>query len=323
MKVLVVFLIFLCVFPLFSTSVSDYVFDSVSLLEKAVTGMMTVGIGSFTYADKKVGSQLSGFLEEHYSRALRENNKFNLVERSKLNEILDEIKLGLSGLLEEETVIEPGSLRGLQGLITGRFFDIGMNVAVFVKLIDVETGTVLADTEINIPKNSIPPTVHIVPENYNDALFIIDELSEVDGASTSDLIVKTWTTRGNGGVYRDGEELVINFYSNRDCYLKIYHIDVNGNTQLIFPNDYINSNHIRAQRIYKIPDSNNPFTFILGAPYGAEFIKVVASTLQFNDIETAFETIGKASSSITSRGLGVVQRQEQRAEALISYTIIE
>ncbi len=192
-----------------------------------------------------------------------------------------------------------------------------------LELVDIETGTLSGKAELTLSKLTIPASVSILPDNYNDAMYVLDELSEVQNAGNEEFVVKAWTTRGDGGVYREVERLVINFYANRDCFIKLYHIDVHKKMKLIFPNQYSPNNRIIGRKIYKIPDSSYPFTFNLTAPYGAEFIKVIASTVRFSDIEESFQEIGSASARIVARGLSVNARPEQITEALISYTIIE
>ena len=184
-----------------------------------------------------------------------------------------------------------------------------------------ETGTILASDEMVISKSNI--SVSILPDNYNDALYIIDELSNISSASSENLIIKAWIERGNGATYVDGEDLIINFFSGTDCYIKVYHIDVNGQVQLIFPNIYYSDNFIKEGTIYRIPDTQYPFKFNLEQPYGTEFIKVMASTVQFADIEESFTDIGKATRGLLERGLTVEQREGQITEILLNYTIIE
>jgi len=62
---------------------------------------------------------------------------------------------------------------------------------------------------------------------------------------------------------------------------------------------------------------------VLDEPYGTEFIKVMASTSQFADIEESFKDLGQASKERLTRGLTVEQRQGDLAEKLIRYTIVE
>jgi hypothetical protein len=80
-----------------------------------------------------------------------------------------------------------------------------------VELLNVETGTVTRKAELLISKDLIPPTISLLPDNYNDALFVLKELSEVANAYNTDFVVKVWTDRGEGGTYREGEELSIHF----------------------------------------------------------------------------------------------------------------
>ncbi len=287
------------------------------------TNTIAVGLGVFHFSDKSIAGNFSYYLENKLSIALKENNKFELVDRDKLDEILEEIRFGLSGLADETTTIEPGRLKGLQAIISCRYYNESNNVRVFMELLNLETGTVTSVKEILIPKNLIPEGIHFIPENYSDALFVLDEISELNNSDNDLLQVKAWTKRGNGGTYQNGENLVVNFYSNKDCYLKIYHIDVEGKISLIFPNHVYSDNFIQAQRIYKIPDRRYNFTFSLGSPFGTEFIKVIASVNQFEYIENSFEELGSINDEFVSKGLTINVKEEEAAQILISYTIIE
>ena len=73
----------------------------------------------FIYADKGVSSTFSYFLQEKFAAAILRNDKFELADREMLDEILEEIKFGLSGFVDESTAIEPGQLKGLQGIESG------------------------------------------------------------------------------------------------------------------------------------------------------------------------------------------------------------
>ena len=92
---------------------------------------------------------------------------------------------------------------------------------------------------------------------------------------------------------------------------------------LIFPNTFHKNNKIEKDKIYTIPDDSYGFTFVLGEPFGTEFIKIIASTTQFKDIETAFESLGEGSSDMIDKGLTIEQREGKLAEVLFSYTILE
>jgi hypothetical protein len=68
-------------------------------------------------------------------------------------------------------------------------------------------------------------------------------------------------------------------YSARDCYFRVIHVDVNGNTKVIYPAADIDNNFIRAGQTRRIPDN---FSFLLEPPFGEELILVAAYDRPFN-----------------------------------------
>ncbi|HOV63651.1 MAG TPA: DUF4384 domain-containing protein, partial [Spirochaetia bacterium] len=123
-------------------------------------------------------------------------------------------------------------------------------------------------------------------------------------AAVDALTVSLSTDRGPRGAYRDGEDLVISVAVNQDAYLKIYHVDVRGNTQLIWPNCFGGGDgKLSAGTLVTIPAPGDPFRFRLGAPYGTEFIKAVASTVPFEDREEDFSDLGTDSRKVITRGI--------------------
>ena len=280
-----------------------------------------LGLGNFHYADKKIGSQFSQYLDEKVSKALHEGN-FEIFEKDKLEQIMEALRLSLSGLTDPDTMLDPGKLKGLQGLVSGRFLADGEKLIIFLELTDLETGTQLAKYELEAARNSIPASVSILPENYNDAVAVMEELKEVFNADNKDFVVRMWNPRGDGAIFRDGEEYVINFFSNRDCFIKIYHIDVNNTATLVFPNQFYANNFIKAGSLYQIPDAKYPFRFKLKEPFGTEIVKCIASTVQFDDIEQSFTPLTQKEETFRVRGWATVPVAEQITEAIMSYTII-
>ena len=303
--------------------IGTYLASCVQRLGAAVNGRLVVSLGTFTYADKKVGSAFSRLLEEGLSTGLSRQGSFELFARDKLDAILTAQELNLSDLVDQETVVPLGRMKGVQALLSGTFFDTPAEVRVYLELVSLETGTVAARAETAIPRTAIPASVSILPDNYNDAMYVLDQLGQVGAIGSGAFEVRAWSVRGNGGTYRDGEQLVVNFFANRDCFVKVYHVEVEGRTKLIFPNPYYRDNAVRGGRICRIPDASYSFTFDLGAPYGTEFIKVVASTVQFTDIEEAFQDMGRVSKAVVARGLNVTAKDVQIAQATFSYTILE
>jgi TolB-like protein len=67
-----------------------------------------------------------------------------MIEREKRNEVLDELEFGVSGLAGEEYAAELGRLLASSHIVAGSVFDMAGALAVTCRVIDVETGEVLA-----------------------------------------------------------------------------------------------------------------------------------------------------------------------------------
>ena len=281
------------------------------------------GFNTFTYTDQGLASAFSRYLESSLSLALQQCPQYELFARDKVEQILETQQLALSDLVSQKDTVRIGHLRSIQAMLSGRFFDAGVNVEVFLDLTAVETGTVGGAAKVVIPKTLIPSNIALLPDNYTNAVRVLGELGSIQPEKDDEFEIKAWTPRGDGGAYVDGEKLAIHFYANANCYLKIYHIDVNGNMALIFPNQYQPDNLIKKGTVYTVPDTSSGFVFKLGKPYGVEFIKVVASTEQFKTIEKSLNNLGPSSKALITRGLSVEQRQAQMAEVMLNYTILE
>jgi hypothetical protein len=72
--------------------------------------------------------------------------------------------------------------------------------------------------------------------------------------------------------------MTLRVYSERDAYFKITHIDVNGNSQAIYPVSPQDNNFIKAGETRQIPDNTR---FRMTPPYGEEMILVGAYTQPF------------------------------------------
>ena len=49
--------------------------------------------------------------------------------------------------------------------------------------------------------------------------------------------------------------MTMRIYSAQDCYFRITHVDVHGNTQVIYPTNQRDNNFIRAGETRRIPDN--------------------------------------------------------------------
>jgi hypothetical protein len=71
-------------------------------------------------------------------------------------------------------------------------------------------------------------------------------------------------------------------YSEWDCYFRIIHIDVNGNTQVIYPTSSNDNNFICAGQTRRIPDNTR---FRMGPPFGEDIILAAAYDRPFTSVQ--------------------------------------
>ncbi len=69
--------------------------------------------------------------------------KFIVLERDKMDDILQEQGFQLSGCTKNECVVEVGKLTGVEQMVAGNIGKIGKIITITIRLIDVETGHVL------------------------------------------------------------------------------------------------------------------------------------------------------------------------------------
>jgi hypothetical protein len=291
-------------------------------LYKADAPALVVSFGAFTYSDQRLASPFSQYLADNLALAMKNCPQFELFAREKLEEILEAQELSLQDLFSQKDPVRLGQLKAVKAVVSGRFFDAGRNIEVFLDLVSVETGAALGNAKTSILKSKVPTTVKLLPDNYQSAVATMDRIQKVAVGDSADLDIKVWTKRGDGGVYRDGEELDIHFLSTTDCFIKLYHISAAGEAQLIFPNQQHMDNRVTGNKFYSIPEENAGFAFLLGKPYGTEFIKAVASSVQFRSIEEPFTPLGKATRGMITRGLPSTAGGQTVKEAMVSYTII-
>lgn len=247
--------------------------------------VVRLSIGNITYQDSGVGSEFSAWFVDRLGRAIHDNPRAEEFEREKLDRLIAELKLSQSDLLDPSTVAPLGLLKGVHGIVEGRYYVRDDDVEAQLSFVELATGAKQRITVV-VPRSEVPPNVSFVPDNAAD-LARQDEAFGREGVR--DFGLEVWVDRGFGGTYREGEALIVFVRAERDCYVKLIHVSVDGSMQLIFPNKFEIGNQLEAGRIYKIGGPGYGFAFTMKPPFGAETIRAVASTYQFADIAGVIE----------------------------------
>jgi len=101
-------------------------------------------------AKGKASSELKDKIIDLVTVNLSANPQFTLVERERLEQIFEELGLGLSGLIDETEACKVGQLVGAKILVTGRIFIEDGELVVVAKIIGTETSKVYGET-VRVP----------------------------------------------------------------------------------------------------------------------------------------------------------------------------
>jgi hypothetical protein len=93
-------------------------------------------------------SLMSGTVYDYLFNALVNQRRFELVERQQLEMVLQELKLSQTELVDPATAAKIGKLVAAEGILMGAVSETPQSLEVFVRLIDVETGVVLAAEDV-------------------------------------------------------------------------------------------------------------------------------------------------------------------------------
>ena len=66
----------------------------------------------------------------------------------------------------------------------------------------------------------------------------------------------------------------------------MFHTNVKGELKQLFPNAYVISHKVEADKVQAIPSEDMEFEFVIIPPFGAEVVKAIATLQPIEDIET-------------------------------------
>ncbi len=98
-------------------------------------------------------SDLGRFISEKLIIKLFETKKFNIIERNKLNKILEEQKFQVSDLVDEESAKRIGKIIGVDAIVIGTVTDLGEQIDINARLLSIETGSVFAVASARVQKD--------------------------------------------------------------------------------------------------------------------------------------------------------------------------
>ena len=118
----------------------------------------TQGIAVWDLEDFSPGGSgnFGDILTAQLCECIAKSRSYTLVERSKLQRILEEQKIGSSELADSDYALRLGGMLGARLMVFGSYMIIGQDIRVDIRLVDVETGQVLK----SVGKKASPPDLN-------------------------------------------------------------------------------------------------------------------------------------------------------------------
>ncbi len=102
-----------------------------------------MSISVLPFERKGQGSIAGDTVNDGLISALVQQKRFHLIERERMEEVLRELKLGLTELAEPATASKIGKIVVADAILTGTIYESGNTVEVFTRLVDTETSDIL------------------------------------------------------------------------------------------------------------------------------------------------------------------------------------
>jgi len=171
---------------------------------------------------------------------------------------------------------------GAELILSGTYWERGKEVKLMVNIREINSGKVLAGTELTFDPQILPENVNLKPENFESALVTQGAFGQGEIVS-GQLQAETWTNKGNENlIYTAGETMKVFVRTNREAHIRLLYILADGRWTLLYDDFYIDQSKIN--RAVEIPGE-----FECDPPYGAEMLVVIARTEQFEPLETIEE----------------------------------
>ncbi len=233
---------------------------------------------------------------------LNDHGKVRVVDRALLDKVMEEQKLGASGLVNPASAAQIGKLLGARGILSGTVTDLGELLELHVRLVSVETSEIVVSF-----KGKTRKTI----KTFINPLWSEIERIKQEGASFE---IKLWPDSQRSPTdipgYRIGDFLTLNIEAGRDCYVTIFDFTTSGTIHVLFPNSFVTNNRLKGGRTYKFPDEQDGFKIRVKGPPGIERLKVFATTQKVplfaeNYAKESFRSVTRESYSV-SRDLEAV-----------------
>ena len=189
-------------------------------------------------------------------------DKVEMLEREKLATIMQEHKMGKMGLIDAATAPRLGELTGVNALVFGHTVDLGHKLQLTIRVVDVNS-KILAQSNFLLEKRIKTPTTPLW-----------EDIQKIKQQNKDQFKIEVWTEKTDHTI---GDEIVIKFKADRNCYVTLFNMGSSGQITVLFPNRFYATNYVKADQVISIPGRFQNFKIKAQGPAGIEKLKIFAT----------------------------------------------
>lgn len=216
---------------------------------------------------------IAAFKLEPVLVSLCRDKGITLIERDKLQLILNEWKLEMGGLTKSDQGAR--ELLGADIILTGKVKVDLPNVHLLLKTINLKDGKILAATEIRQPAEQYGKAAL---EESKSTVSVIAATpppqQKTNQAASDDGKIKLWTV---AETYAVGDKMTVFFEVSEAAFVTVVDITPDGEKTIIFPNSYQENNFCKPGIVYQIPPPDAFFSLEVTEPAGKDRIMAMTS----------------------------------------------
>ncbi len=291
----------------------------------------TIAVIPFTYIENK--EKVDTKITNDIIAILKQQQRYDLVEQQKIEEIYKELQKGQIGLINQEEATKLGNLKGIHYFIFGEVDVKKIEYFVNFRIVHTETGTIISAGRSSGMYEEVLETIS---QQIINQLDIYLNLSNPNSPYT--VLLKLDKEKP---IYKINETLELRFKviahkkdAPKKVYIQLYSIDAKGKMTLIYPNKFSGFNAIEVDKEYVFPPKESDFEWVITPPYGTEYIQAFVTTESidlFNSFKKArnelYPEISQDGNSLhTVRGIQTQLKKDkykQWSSSRISYEVIE
>lgn len=115
-----------------------------------------IAIIPFSYADGRTAAKDGSVISERLTIKMINMRKFEIIERSVLDKVMNELKLQASGTIDASSAKQLGKVLGVEAIVTGTLVEMqGGKIEVNARLIKTETAQAIGASQVMLEKNWI------------------------------------------------------------------------------------------------------------------------------------------------------------------------